>query len=133
LKGRPNVFQHDDYHLRNLVFGEDSLAGVIDFGRHDWGDPVHEFLKVGQFSGEISIPFCVGQIRGYFGGKDPDEEFWALYSFYLAAASVSFVIWTRHVCPAEMPRTMAINERVMRDHDGFQRLVPKWYSSYGGR
>jgi aminoglycoside phosphotransferase (APT) family kinase protein len=50
MDGRPNLFQHDDYHPGNLIVKGGRFAGVVDFGRHDWGDPFHEFLKVGLFS-----------------------------------------------------------------------------------
>ncbi|WP_440117543.1 phosphotransferase [Paenibacillus sp. QZ-Y1] len=60
MKNRLDVFQHDDFHLGNLVIQEDKLAGVIDFNRFDQGDPVHEFLKLGLFVSETSIPYCIG-------------------------------------------------------------------------
>ena len=130
MKDRPNLFQHDDYHLRNLVIKDRSLAGAIDFGRHDWGDPIHEFLKVGQFCSSVSIDFSVGQIRGYYDGQKITDEFWELYSLYIAMSSFSFVIWTQHVCPERMSETMNIIERVLLDHDWFERNRPKWYSDY---
>lgn len=105
----------------------ESFSGVIDFNRCDWGDPIHEFLKLGHFSSEISIPFSIGQIRGYFNGKDPDVEFWQLYSLHLAISLTSFIAWTKAVNPSEMPRTMNIIERVLEDHDFFEKIVPKWY------
>lgn len=128
MKGRPNLFQHDDFHLGNLIVNNKKLAGVIDFDRYDWGDPVHEFLKIGIFSREISIPFSKGQIRGYFNGSDPDEEFWRLYSLYMAMCVFSTVIWTLRVMPAEMDAMLDKVYTFLEDHDYFNRLQPKWYS-----
>ena len=127
MKNRPNLFQHDDYHLRNLVFNDDGLAGVIDFGRNDWGDPFHEFLKVGQFNTPISIPFSVGQIKGYFDGNDPDEIFWSSYSLYAAMSLFSFVVWTKQVCPDQLGNTLQIINRVVLDHNYFNAIRPSWY------
>ncbi len=129
MKDRPNLFQHDDYHVKNLIVRNGKFAGIIDFNRHDWGDPIHEFLKVGQFSSEVSTDFSVGQIQGYFSGENPPEEFWKLYSLYLAMSMFSSIIWTQHACPDEMPQMMKILERVRDDHHGFERIQPKWYPS----
>lgn len=76
MKQRPNLFQHDDFHLANIIVYDKKFAGVIDFNRFDWGDPIHEFLKVGIFSREISIPFSIGQIKGYWNDAEPDQYFW---------------------------------------------------------
>lgn len=130
MRGRPNRFQHDDFHIRNLVINGNELAGVIDFGRFDWGDPIHEFLKVGQFSSQVSIPFSVGQIHGYFQGYEPDDDFWSLYSLYLAMAVFSSVVWTKNVCPDEMPEMEKILERMIKDHEGFREIKPSWYTSF---
>ncbi|WP_281366158.1 hypothetical protein [Paenibacillus xylanilyticus] len=34
----------------------------------------------------------MGQIQGYFGGGEPDELFWRLYSLYTAMALVSSML-----------------------------------------
>lgn len=125
---RPNVFQHDDYHLRNLVIHERKFAGVIDFGRHDWGDPVHEFIKIGHFSSTISAPFSVGQVMGYHDGEKPNEHFWKLYSLYSAMSLISIPVWTAAVRPEQMPSMMTIVDRVLEDHEGFKSVVPRWFS-----
>lgn len=65
---RPNRFQHDDFHPSNILVQSNSYAGTIDFNRYDWGDPFHDFFKIAYFSREISIPFSIGQIDGYFDG-----------------------------------------------------------------
>ncbi|WP_314586026.1 aminoglycoside phosphotransferase family protein [Paenibacillus terrigena] len=80
---RPNRFQHDDYHLGNLIIRDQQLQGVIDFNAFDWGDPIHEFVKIGIFCSETSVPFSIGQIRGYHDGEEPDELFWKLYDYIL--------------------------------------------------
>lgn len=127
MKGRLNLFQHDDFHLGNLIINNKKFAGVIDFNRYDWGDPIHEFLKIGIFSREISIPFSIGQIRGYFDQKEPDEHFWRLYSLYLAMCVFFTVIWTLKTIPNEIDDMLDKVYRFLEDHDYFNRIKPKWY------
>jgi aminoglycoside phosphotransferase (APT) family kinase protein len=127
MKQRPNGFQHDDFHPANLIAADGHLAGVIDFSRFDWGDPVHDFLKLGLFGREVSVPYCIGQIRGYFGEAGPDERFWRLYALYLAMAVISTVVWTLRAAPDMMDRMMERIERVLDDHQGFERDKPLWY------
>ncbi|ACT04634.1 aminoglycoside phosphotransferase family protein [Paenibacillus sp. JDR-2] len=130
LKGRPNRLQHDDFHTGNLIVKDRRLSGVIDVNRFDWGDPVHEFLKAGFFSVEASIPFAVGQIDGYYGEGELEDSFWALYSLYIALTILSSIVWILRVRPEELGDMLARVKKVWEDHDGFERLVPKWYSEY---
>lgn len=130
MHDRPNRFQHDDFHTGNLIVSDGKLSGVIDFNRFDWGDPVHEFLKVGFFSADVSRPFAVGQIHGYYGHSEPDELFWQLYSLYVAMTIVSSVVWILKVKPEELDSMLGKIYKVIEDHDCFELTVPKWYSSY---
>lgn len=130
MKGRPDIFQHDDYHVGNLIVKDGNLSGIIDFNRYDWGDPIHEFVKVGIFSSEISVPFSVGQIREYNNHIEPIEEFWQLYSLYLAMTLISSVVWVLKVKPDELDSMLTKIHKVMNDHDDFELIVPKWYSQY---
>lgn len=127
MEDRPNGFQHDDYHPANLIVADNRLAGVIDFNRFDWGDPLHDFLKTGLFSREVSVPFSIGQIKGYFGENEPDDNFWRLYALYLAMAVISTVVWTLKAAPVSLERMMAKIDRVLEDHQGFERTRPVWY------
>ncbi|GIO40779.1 aminoglycoside phosphotransferase family protein [Paenibacillus apis] len=127
MKQRPNVFQHDDFHVGNIVVKNKHLSGIIDFNRYDWGDPIHEFLKVGIFSREISIPFSIGQIKGYFQNEQPGELFWRLYSLYLAMCVFSTVVWTLKVTPETMDQMLDKIYTFLEDHDYFNRIKPNWY------
>ncbi|UHA76193.1 aminoglycoside phosphotransferase family protein [Paenibacillus sp. 481] len=127
-KQRPNLFQHDDFHVGNLVIQDRKLAGVIDFNRFDWGDPIHEFLKVGMFSSEVSIPFSKGQIAAYHQHQEPDESFWKLYSLYLAMCMFSSVVWILKVKPDELSQMVDKVNRVLDDHDYFTSIQPSWYN-----
>lgn len=128
-KGRPNRLQHDDFHVANLIVKDGALAGVIDFNRCDWGDPVHEFVKTGFFSAPVSVPFAIGQIRGYHGHTEPNADFWRLYALYLGMTMISSVVWTLKAVPDEIDDMLSRIGRVLDDHDGFGRTVPKWYDA----
>lgn len=127
MENRPNRFQHDDFHVGNLIVKDKRLSGVIDFNRYDWGDPVHEFLKLGFFSREISVPFSIGQIHGYFKGGRPPEAFWRLYSVYTAMSVFSSVVWTLKVVPDTLRDMMEKIDMVLEDHHYFDRIQPGWY------
>jgi len=126
LKNRPNRFQHDDFHPGNILVKDKQYSGVIDFERFDWGDPYHDFVKVGMFSCETSIPFSIGQITGYFNGEIP-EYFWRLYSIYLVMTIFSSIVWTLKVVPDTIDEMMERLSRVMEDHKNFESLTPDWF------
>lgn len=130
MKDRPTFFQHDDYHIGNLIVKDGRLSGIIDFNRYDWGDPIHEFVKVGIFSAAVSVPYSVGQILGYNNHMQPGTEFWQLYSLYLAMTLISSVVWVLKVKPEELDAMLMKIQKVMDDHNNFELTVPKWYSQF---
>ncbi|MEO4052979.1 aminoglycoside phosphotransferase family protein [Solibacillus sp. CAU 1738] len=130
---RPNIFQHDDFHPSNLIIKNDRLAGIIDFGRYDYGDPIHEFLKVGMFTRNISIPFSIGQIKGYFNGEAPTENFWNLYSLYLAMSIFSSVVWILKVAENDIDNMLEKINVILKDHEYFNNTQPSWYEKFGGQ
>lgn len=126
---RPNIFQHDDFHPANLIIDNDHFAGIIDFGRYDYGDPIHEFLKIGMFTRNISIPFSIGQIKGYFNGEDPSDEFWNLYSLYLAMSIFSSIVWILKVAENDIDNMLEKINGLLKDHDYFNKIQPSWYET----
>ncbi|MCQ6561174.1 phosphotransferase family protein [Paenibacillus mendelii] len=124
--GRPDRFQHDDFHPSNLLIHNRSYAGVIDYNRYDWGDPYHDFLKVAYFSREVSIPFSIGQIYGYFEGQVPDR-FWKLYALYAALIVFPSITWTLQVVPEQLESMLDRIRVVLDDHRNFESAVPVWY------
>ncbi len=126
VKGRPNQFQHDDFHLGNIIIKNNKYAGVIDFNNFDWGDPIHDFYKVALFSRETSEAFAAGQINGYFDGKIP-ADFWQLYSVYVAMSIFSSIMWVIKFDPGQMDEMIERLENVLKDHDYFHQIEPHWY------
>jgi aminoglycoside phosphotransferase (APT) family kinase protein len=85
LRNSPIAFQHDDFIPRNIIIDEKNqvLSGIIDFNRYDWGDPWEVFFIIPKYPVEISIPFAIGQIAGYFEDLIPDD-FWQKYNLFTA-------------------------------------------------
>lgn len=123
------MFQHDDFHVGNIIVQDDAYSGVIDCNRFDWGDPIHDFVKVALFSRDVSVPFSIGQIEGYFQGTAVPDKFWKLYGMYLAMTIVSSVVWTLRVVPHEMDEMMERLNRVMADHEDFRSCKPSWFKT----
>jgi aminoglycoside phosphotransferase (APT) family kinase protein len=127
MKYRPNLFQHDDIHVGNIIVKDRQFSGLIDFNRYDWGDPVHDFLKMGMFSKGVSIPFSIGQVKGYHQSQEPDELFWKLYALYLAMSLFSSIVWVWKVVPEEKDSLLNNIAIILEDQDNFDSFKPTWY------
>lgn len=128
LKNRPNQFQHDDFHLENIILKDKKYVGVIDFDNFDWGDPFHDFVKVALASREDSISFSVGQIEGYFAHNIP-EEFWRFYSIYCAMVIFSSIVWSIKKSPEQLDKFIERIDLMLEDHKNFELVKPSWYES----
>lgn len=126
LKGRPNQFQHDDFHLKNILMKDNQFTGTIDFNGFDWGDPYHDFVKIALFSRQTSIPFSTGQVHGYFRNQVP-ELFWPLYSVYTAMTVFSSVVWSIRAAPEQLDEMLERLDTVIQDHSAFQSVIPSWF------
>ncbi|KEP27797.1 aminoglycoside phosphotransferase family protein [Bacillus zhangzhouensis] len=130
VKGRPNRFQHDDFHLGNIIIEGNQYAGVIDFDQFDWGDPIHDFYKLSLFSRENSIPFSVGQLDHYLSTQATNDDFWLLFSIYTAMSFFSSIVWTLTFDPAHVKDMVDRVDRMLTDHERFNQLMPTWYSNW---
>ncbi|HFR4146286.1 TPA: aminoglycoside phosphotransferase family protein, partial [Bacillus cereus] len=128
LKNRPNRFQHDDFHLENIIVRDGKYVGVVDFNGYDWGDPLHDFVKIALFARDISIPYSIGQIEGYFNRKIP-EEFWKLYTVYVGMTVFSSVVWTLRAAPHMLDDMLERLTIVLEDHNNFELSKPIWFQS----
>ncbi len=127
MDNSPNYLQHDDFHVGNIIMKNKRYAGIIDFNRYDWGDPIHEFYKVAWFSSEISIPFSIGQIQGYYNNRVP-KNFWQLYSLYVAMSIFPTVVWFQTAQPNRIDYMKNRTNVILEDHKYFELLKPKWYN-----
>ena len=125
LVGRPQCFQHGDYHVGNLILTPQGDVGVIDFNRLDYGDPWEEFNRI-VWCAAASPAFAAGRIDGYFADDVP-PEFFPLLAYYIAANTLSSVYWAIPFGQAEMDTMLRQAADVLCWFDGFQNPVPAWY------
>ena len=125
LQGRPQSFQHGDYHVGNMVMTPAGNLSIIDFNRFDFGDPWEEFNRI-VFSAATSPDFARGQIDGYFGGKPP-QQFFQLLAFYIGTNTLSGLPWALSFGEEEIETMKNQAEDVLAWFDGMKNPVPSWY------
>lgn len=128
LENSKAVYKHGDFHLGNLILlkSEDDI-GVIDFDRVGCGEGYSEFYKMQAFEVEISIPYSIGKVYGYFNG-DPPELFWKILKLSVLHSSLYSIKWAEEYGNREIQGMVKRYEMASNDYDGFQSLIPKWYS-----
>lgn len=128
MAGRPNRFQHDDFHPSNLLIAGGRFQGIIDFDRMDWGDPVHDLQKTGFFTKNVSRAFSRGCIDGYLQATDIDEDlFWRLYGLYSAIHIVSAIVWAYRESNVQYHKLLKYSKEAIQDHNDFNTNIPEWY------
>jgi len=130
LKNRPQTFHHGDFHLGNLVMSEAGELGVIDFNRSDYGDPWEEFNR-SIFTWQVSIPFMIGQIHGYFNNDVPDE-FFRLLLVYMVTNAIGSIYWAIPFGEEEVNYMIKNAEELYDVYDGFKSFKPNWYKEKVG-
>jgi aminoglycoside phosphotransferase (APT) family kinase protein len=125
LQGRRQTFHHGDYHVGNMVISKDGELSVIDFNRHDFGDPWEEFNRIA-FSASVSPHFATGQLNGYFNGRPP-EEFFKLMAFYISSNMLSSIPWAMMFGEEEIAVMKEQAKEVLGWFDGMKNSVPTWY------
>lgn len=123
LKNRPQCAIHGDFRSGNLVFDKNGEYGVIDFDRWCWGDPYMDFCCIRR---SCSIPFCRGQINGYFGGTIP-RDFFPLMGYYTAAEILNSINEAYPRSRRAIDEAVAYAEKTAREYNSFEGLVPTWY------
>lgn len=125
LNGRPQSFQHGDYHIGNMML-EDGKLMVIDFDRYDFGDPWEEFNRI-TWCARKSPYMATGLINGYFDGEEIPEEFWRLLALYLYNNMLSSVAWAMDFGQAEIDTQLSLAKQIMEWYENVTRIVPTWY------
>lgn len=124
LAGRPQCFQHGDYHIGNMMI-EDGRLVIIDFDRYDFGDPWEEFNRI-VWCAQAAPIFASGMVNGYFGGQVP-EEFWKLLALYICSNTLSAVPWAVPFGEGEVHTMLKQAGEVLDWYDNMQNPVPSWY------
>lgn len=101
-------------------------VGVIDFNRWEYGDRYEEFYKIQSFDVEVSIPFSIGQIHGYFDGEPP-LEFWNILAIYVAYTSLNSIIWAEKFGEDGIDGMKNRCIKAFNDYNKFKTVIPNWY------
>jgi len=125
IDSRPQVMHHGDYHTGNMMVNRNSELIIIDFDRHDFGDPWEEFNRI-IWCIQCSPTFASGMVDGYFGGNVP-EEFWRLLALYMANNTLSSLPWAIPYGQGEIDIMRGQAKQLLEWHDGLTRIVPTWY------
>ena len=124
LAGRPQSYQHGDYHIGNMMISCESLT-VIDFDRDDFGDPWEEFNRI-VWSAQAAPRFAAGMVDGYFDGEVP-MEFWNLLALYICSNALGSLPWAIPFGEQEIRVMRNQAAQVLRWYDNMTNPVPSWY------
>jgi aminoglycoside phosphotransferase (APT) family kinase protein len=125
LKGRPQSYQHGDYHIGNMMIDKGGVLTIIDFDRDDFGDPWEEFNRI-VWCAQAAPAFASGMVDGYFGCKVP-MEFWKLLALYISSNTLSSLPWAISFGEGEIQVMRKQAAQVLEWYDGMKNVVPTWY------
>ena len=125
LKNRPQVYQHGDYHIGNMMIDCNGKLHIIDFNRNDYGDPWEEYNRI-VWCAQAEPLFASGMVNGYFNDNVP-MEFWKLLALYISSNTLSSVYWAIPFGQAEIDTMLNQAKDVFSWYDNMRCVVPKWY------
>ena len=125
LRGRPQSYQHGDYHIGNMMIDRNDTLTIIDFDRDDFGDPWEEFNRI-VWCAQAAPAFASGMVDGYFGGEVP-MEFWKLLALYISSNTLSSLPWAISFGEGEIQVMRKQAAQVLEWYDGMKNVVPTWY------
>ena len=125
LKNRPQVYQHGDYHIGNMMIDKSGKLQIIDFNRNDYGDPWEEFNRIVWCAQKAPI-FASGMVNGYFDDQVP-MEFWRLLALYISSNTLSSVYWAIPFGQAEVDTMLKQGRDILSWYDNMKNPVPTWY------
>lgn len=126
LKNRPQVYQHGDYHIGNMMIDSGGQLRIIDFDRNDYGDPWEEFNRIVWCAQKAPL-FASGMVNGYFGDDVP-PDFWRLLALYIASNTLSSICWAIPFGQDEVNTMLNQAQEVLSWYDNMRNPIPTWYS-----
>ena len=130
LNGRPQSYQHGDYHIGNMMIDRDGVLTIIDFDRDDFGDPWEEFNRI-VWCAQAAPAFASGMVDGYFDGEVP-MEFWKLLALYICSNTLSSLPWAIPFGEGEINVMRKQAAEVLAWYDGMKNVIPCWYGKLMG-
>ena len=127
LRGRPQSYQHGDYHIGNMMIDRNGVLTIIDFDRDDYGDPWEEFNRI-VWCAQAAPTFASGMVDGYFDGKVP-MDFWKLLALYICSNTLSSLPWAISFGDKEIQVMRNQAAQVLQWYDGMKNVVPSWYQT----
>ena len=125
LAGRPQSYQHGDYHIGNMMVDEAGVLTVIDFDRDDHGDPWEEFNRI-VWCAQAAPAFAAGMVDGYFDGEVP-MDFWNLLALYICSNTLSSLPWAIPFGDGEIATMRKQAKEILDWYDNMNTVVPGWY------
>lgn len=127
LQGRPQTYQHGDYHIGNMMIDTAGQLRIIDFNRNDYGDPWEEFNRI-VWCAQASPLFASGMVDGYFESEgEVPSAFWRLLALYISGNTLSSVYWAIPFGEGEVQTMLDQAQDVLRWYDKMRNPVPTWY------
>lgn len=125
LKNRPQVYQHGDYHIGNMMIDRNGKLYIIDFNRNNYGDPWEEFNRIVWCAQKAPL-FASGMVNGYFDSEVP-MEFWKLLALYISSNTLGAVHWAIPFGQVEVDTMLSQAKEVLCWYDDMRNPVPAWY------
>ena len=126
LKGRPQCYQHGDYHIGNMMIDRNGTLTIIDFDRDDFGDPWEEFNRI-VWCAQAAPAFASGMVDGYFSGNVP-MAFWKLLALYISSNTIGSLPWAIPYGEGEILVMRNQAAQILQWYDQMQNVVPTWYA-----
>lgn len=125
LAGRPQCYQHGDYHIGNMMIDNTGCLVIIDFDKDDFGDPWEEFNRI-VWCVQAAPSFASGLVDGYFIGEVP-MDFWRLLALYICSNTIGSLPWAIPYGDEEIQVMRKQAAQVLQWYDGMKNVVPTWY------
>lgn len=125
LLNRPQTIHHGDYHVGNFMITEAGKLVIIDFEKHDFGDPWEEFNRI-VWSAQESHEFASGMIDGYFQHDIPDD-FWRLLLLYISNNTISSLPWGFALNEEQYQVMLNQMYEILDWYEYLKEIIPIWY------